>query len=267
MLEFAEVRAEVMRPGQIRQRRKKVDVAFLPIGTLEWHGIHGPIGTDGMIPHHICCVAALEKLDGGGVVFPPLVYGTPRDSFHMDKRDGVLPLAASAYDTTDQQVRGNWAHGGADIQEQWLTYQRLLRMTLEQIAGFGFRSIYICTGHAPLCHFVRPVAIAFSRASAMTGLPVTVDWGNGLEQAGVPLDHAGKGETSLMMAICSASVDLSEIERSPQYKGIGAGTDALVATAGQGRNWIEASAAVVGREAKWLFENYPLLPDRHKHRR
>ena len=96
----------------------------------------------------------------------------------------------------------------------------------------------------------------------MAGQAVTVDCGGEFDAAGLSGDHAGKWETSLMMAVDPAMVDLGEIERNPDYKGVGAGTDAIESTAEQGKAWIEACAAAIAEEARWLVENYPKLPDR-----
>ena len=175
MGEDTEVRFEWMRPHQVRECRQKADVAFLPLGSLEWHGIQNPLGTDALKAHHICCAAA-RKL-GGGAVFPPLIWGLPKDSFYTGIADGVIDKAAEAFGTEVERVRGFAEHGGLDLQEQWLSYQRLVRMCLEQIAAFGFRSIYICSGHNPLVHWAKPVAITFARASRMAGQLVTLDWG------------------------------------------------------------------------------------------
>ena len=40
------VRYERLRPAQIVARREACPVAYLPIGTIEWHGEHNPVGLD-----------------------------------------------------------------------------------------------------------------------------------------------------------------------------------------------------------------------------
>ena len=71
------VEFERMRPGQIRTCRELADIAFLPLGALEWHGLQAPVGTDGLKSHDICCRAARRL--GGGAVFPPVYHGLPGD--------------------------------------------------------------------------------------------------------------------------------------------------------------------------------------------
>lgn len=271
-----------MRPREARECREKADVAFLPLGPLEWHGVQNALGLDPVKMHGICCLAA-RKL-GGGAVFPPLIFGIPRDSFIVcggaprspaakGPSDGPLgpaahlEAAAGVLGTSREVIQGAARHGGMDVQEQWLFYQRLLRMSLETIAGFGFRSIYLCSGHAPLVHWSRPVALAFSRATMMAGRVVTTDWGGEGDAAGLRVDHGGKWETSLMMALEPDTVDLGEFARSPGHRGVGCNPNAEEATRAQGLQWAEACAEGIAREARWLAEHYPELPPRHQHLR
>lgn len=266
MNDSLEVRFDHMRPRQIRECREKADIAFLPLGALEWHGLHNAVGLDAVKAHHICCIAA-RKL-GGGAVFPSLAWGLPRDSFFVDtvSQEITSPVAA-AYGTATETVKGFAPHGGMDMQEQWLFYQRLLRMSLEQIAAFGFRSIYILAGHMPLVNFIKPVALTFARASRMAGHPITIDWGGEGDAAGLRADHAGRWETSLMMALEPASVDLEELARNPEYVGVGSNTNAVESNREQGEEWIETCTDAIAAESRWLIENYPQLPPRHGHLR
>ena len=256
-----EVQFERMRPEQIRTCRQQWDIAFLPLGALEWHGVHNPIGTDALKAHHICCTAA-RKL-GGGAVFPSLVWGVPRDSFYVGTSSTLGEISepvAAALGTEVARLRGTAQHGGMDVQEQWLFYQRLLRMSLEQIAGFGFRSVYVCVGHNPLIHWARPVAVTFTRATQMSGYPVTVDCGDEFDATKLSGDHGGKWETSLMMATDATLVDLDTILRRPEDQIVGADADAVEATREQGNRWVEACATAMADKARMLVEHYPQVP-------
>lgn len=260
-----ESRLEYMRPHQLKACRAAADIAFLPLGILEWHGLQNPLGLDGTKAHEMCLIAAREL--GGGAVCPPLIWGVPRDSFNVGISGPTAAPIAEALGVEPKRWRGFALHGGMDVQEQWLFYQRLLRMTLEHIAGFGFRSIYICSGHGPFIHFIEPVCCAFTRASQLADCTVTTDWGGGLEAAGIRGDHAGKVETSIMIAIDRESVDLTTLESQPEYRGIGAGADADQSTAEQGQQWLEACGKAMAEEARWLVNHYPKLPARHQHLR
>jgi creatinine amidohydrolase/Fe(II)-dependent formamide hydrolase-like protein len=147
-----------------------------------------------------------------------------------------------------------------DEQEQWLNYQRLVRMALEQIASYGFKSIYICTGHNPLIHWARPVAVAFARMSWMAGQAVTLHCGGEFDGTDLHGDHGGKWETSLTMAIDESIVDLDELRDRKDYQFIGCGDNALESTAKQGAAWIDTCAAAIAAEARWMVDNHPQLP-------
>ncbi len=61
-----EKRFHMLRPEQIIEQRDKCPVAYIPLGTLEWHGLHNPIGADGLQAEEL----ALRCANQGGVVFP-----------------------------------------------------------------------------------------------------------------------------------------------------------------------------------------------------
>jgi creatinine amidohydrolase len=261
-MDMSEVCIDRMRPAQIANCRHKADVAFLPLGAIEWHGVHNPQGVDAIKAHHICCEAA-RKL-GGGAVFPALVWGVPRDSFFMNKLSSHGDLSepiSRGLGAEHARLNGLGPHGGMDVQEQWLFYQRLVRMSLEQIASYGFKSIYIVTGHNPLIYWAKPVAIAFARASWMAGHAVNVDCGSESDAAGLNLtDHGGKWETSITMAIDPDTVDLDELKQHEDYQFIGCGEDALESTAQQGAQWIDTCTDAIARDARWLADHHPDLP-------
>jgi creatinine amidohydrolase len=73
MIDFASVRAELLAPHQIESRLAERSVVYVPVGSLEYHQEHLPIGLDALNAHGVCLATALEH---GGVVLPPLFYGT-----------------------------------------------------------------------------------------------------------------------------------------------------------------------------------------------
>ena len=71
----SEVRYHMLRPGGIIKRREECPVAYIPIGTLEWHGVHNCVGADTLQAEGLAILCAQK---GGGLVFPPLYYGESR---------------------------------------------------------------------------------------------------------------------------------------------------------------------------------------------
>ena len=63
-----EVRFQYLRPGQIVERRNECPVVYIPLGTLEWHGLHNPIGADALQAEELAIRCARK----GGVAFPPV---------------------------------------------------------------------------------------------------------------------------------------------------------------------------------------------------
>ena len=66
---------EELLPEEYVQRIKEMPVAYLPLGTLEWHGPHMPLGADGIQSKELF-VRVAEKI--GGVVLPMLFMGPDR---------------------------------------------------------------------------------------------------------------------------------------------------------------------------------------------
>lgn len=60
-----EVRYHMLRLAQIVARREDCPIAYIPIGTLEWHGVHNPVGADTLQAEGIA-IRCAEK--GGGLV-------------------------------------------------------------------------------------------------------------------------------------------------------------------------------------------------------
>ena len=62
---MGKVRYEEMLPHEIRTAREERALAYLPLGTLEWHGPQNAVGLDGLKAHALCCEFAAEH---GGLV-------------------------------------------------------------------------------------------------------------------------------------------------------------------------------------------------------
>lgn len=60
---------EELTPGEFRERMAVAPIAYLPLGTIEWHGEHMPLGSDGIQPFEFFREVAAEV---GGIVLPAL---------------------------------------------------------------------------------------------------------------------------------------------------------------------------------------------------
>ncbi|MBM4049279.1 MAG: creatininase family protein, partial [Planctomycetes bacterium] len=66
------VRYEEMFPDEVEAALKKASVAYVPLGSLEWHGPHIAMGNDTLKIHAVCVRIAKRT---GGVVLPPTFWG------------------------------------------------------------------------------------------------------------------------------------------------------------------------------------------------
>ena len=78
---MTEVRYHLLRPEQIVAQRRECPVAYIPLGVLEWHGLHNPVGADGLQAEGLAVLCAQK---GGGLVFPTLYYGESRTEMLVD---------------------------------------------------------------------------------------------------------------------------------------------------------------------------------------
>jgi len=111
----------------------KKKIAYVPIGTLEWHGNHLPIETDYLVAVKICEI--LAKKDKG-YVLPPIYLGTDQERKVNNKKyigmDGKL----------GKELRGSLYY----VKPQLL--YSILKSLVENLSRQGFKKIYIVTGHA-----------------------------------------------------------------------------------------------------------------------
>src|SRR3972149_6065830 len=72
---------EDLTPSEFSARLEVCPVASLPLGTLEWHGLHLPLGSDGIQSQEF-----FERLaaEAGGIVLPKLFIGPDFDTLIND---------------------------------------------------------------------------------------------------------------------------------------------------------------------------------------
>lgn len=244
-----EVRYERLRPHEIVAAREACPAAYVPVGTIEWHGVHNPVGLDTMKIYGICrrCAQA-----GGGLVFPPLFYGENREEALLEANPDTGPLIAEAMHLPE----GTFAPGymKRSPAEQSFAYHRLLLHILREVKSLGFRVIVLAAGHYPLLDHARAAACVFHQEQRGRG-PRAIPWVfTGYElvcdrfpDAG---DHGGKWETSLMMALDRERVDLSQLHRPRPDRLLGAGLTAYESTVEFGEQALRAIVEKVTAEVR-----------------
>lgn len=216
-----EVQYERMRPRQVVAAREACPVAYLPLGTIEWHGYHNPLGLDTIKAHALAVRCARA---GGGLVFPPLWYGESREEGLMEAGAADRDQIASAMNLPMQ----NFAPGYMRVtpQQQYENYQRLLLHCMYQVQSLGFKVIVFVAGHYPLIDHARAACCLFHQARWNGKRAQSIGWaftGYELVQDEFPTagDHAGFWETSLMLALDPSLSDLSELPANPSEKPVG----------------------------------------------
>ena len=111
-------RLEELRPDELSEIVLQSPVAFWPLGLLEHHGWHLPVGYDGIKAQRICARVADRT---GGVLLPTMW----------------------------------WGGGGGHDSFKWTFYQSeeaassILVHTVEKLIEYGFSAIVLLAGHYP----------------------------------------------------------------------------------------------------------------------
>jgi len=130
---------EELRPDEFLERLRRCPIAYLPLGTLEWHGRHLPLGADGLQARGVFELLARRV---GGVVMPMLFLGP--DSAHVGQ-DGKTYVGMDIFSFEDghpQQLAGSAYHIGEDL------FKALLDTILHNLARAGFQ-VVVGHGHWP----------------------------------------------------------------------------------------------------------------------
>lgn len=182
---------EELCPAEFQERLAACPVAYLPLGTLEWHGPHLPLGADGIQSQELFVRVARQA---GGIVLPKLFLGPDRfyhdpqrELYGMDLYTGgtIVPysmqqLPGSAYWLPDEEYRSMILRIGANLSRA------------------GFR-VLVAHGHGPSTHqfaaLKEELKVRYGLIG-MTAFDVLED-----ETLRYQNDHAAANETSITMAV------------------------------------------------------------------
>lgn len=193
-------RFELLRPAEIVAEKQRCPVIYLPLGPLEWHGPHLPLGVDPLRAYHAALGAAEQT---GGVVLPPFFWGTERErspemlrsiGFQGDEHIVGMDFPANSMKSLY-------------CAEEFLAL--LVRHLLDLLIEREYRIIALVSGHgaenqiATLTRLTteynaeRPVTVVYAFVGPSDAEGET-NWG-----------HADAEETSVMMHLYPGSVDLT----------------------------------------------------------
>ena len=256
-----EVRYQYLRPAEAVARRTECPVVYIPIGTLEWHGPHNPLGADTLQAEELAVRCA--RL-GGGLVFPPLYFGESRT-------EGLMESNAADREAISAEMRLDAQNFTPERflfseQQQNENYQRLLLHILNQAETLGFQVAIMLAGHYPLVDHARAACLVYNRHVRTAGRLLCYATSDYLHLTGrheCAGDHAGGWETSHCMAIDSGLVDLTLLpEKGEKLVGAGGRMAPQDATAEFGNRIFDEAAEIVVREALHRLR-HPGLYKRH----
>jgi creatinine amidohydrolase len=228
---LTERRYERLHPAELRAAVERAPIAFVPVGTLEFHGEHLPFGVDSFEAHALCLRAAELA---GGVVLPSVYLAS-----------GCLDLPFTL--SFEPELVHAWV--GA---------------TVDRLADRGFTVVVVLTGHGPLDlnHLLKRVCVeAEERHSGLAAYALCWLELNAARltepEAGEPtcVDHAARVETSWMLALEPDLVRLDRLPDDPEAATVGVygRNPRFTASADFGERQIAAAAELLAARAGELL--------------
>jgi creatinine amidohydrolase len=233
-------------PTDFRTRIAEAPIAYLPLGTLEWHGEHLPLGSDGMQSSSFMKDLAREA---GGIVLPMLYLGpdmmTSKDEQELYGMDFWLSLEEGKSYMAPQQLDGSSYWVPDDL------FHQIMEHSIKQLVRAGFK-IIVAHGHGPS---TRHVIDHWKEWEEKYNVLIYTCWSwnirgeNDLKSSeisdreglGIMTDHAAMNETSLMMFYYPDLVKMEQLSPdTAQWPLAVAGRDPrLYASAEQGQRAVE----------------------------
>lgn len=199
---------EELSAPEFQQAMAETSLVYFTVGSMEFHGRQLPLGMDTIHVHEFCLQAAART---GGVVLPPTYWG------------------ACGHE--------GWP-GSLLIRER--TLRALVRDVLALLADQGVKLVVVSTGHYPSRQGVTMTELAREAMKKRPETRVLALDPFTAHPENVPCDHAGKVETSLMLALRPELVHMRELEGGEEaFAGIA--RDAVEATPEYGSKYFNAS--------------------------
>ncbi len=172
---------ERLRPQQIKTALAERSLIYLPLGTIEWHCHHLPVGLDGLTAHGLC-LAAAEKT--GGLVWPVLYYGTGG---------------------------GHAAFPWTVMMPERVEIEALLTQTVRRLGEMGVQEVLLFSGHFA-DEQLQMIDEMAQDWNAKCSLPMVKAFAvNRADVPSFPPDHAGLFETTLLDGLSEGLIDLPSL--------------------------------------------------------
>lgn len=198
---------EELSSSQLSRALDAMSLVYVPIGSLEFHGPHLPLGLDTIHAYEFCLQMA-QRI--GGIVMPPTYWG----------------------------VCGHEGWTGSLLVSKE-TYRALMSDILRLLALQGVKLVVVMTGHYPAVQGKMVEDLAQEAMQKDPSFKVLVLDPFGINPSSEKAEHAGKIETSLMLAIRPDLVHMDTLGAGTDFKGIA--KDCVAGTKEFGDEYFRAS--------------------------
>ena len=203
-------------PNKFRTRIAEAPIAYLPLGTLEWHSEHLPLGADGLQSFEFMKVLAKEA---GGIVLPMLYLGPDtlimKDGKELHGVDHIISIPKTKEYFPAQQLDGSCYRVSNDL------FDQIVENSVKLLARAGFK-IIVAHGHGPST--VR-VINNWQEWEEKYNVKIYTCWSWNVrgeydkegdkksqeEGIGIMTDHAAQNETSLLMYFYLELVEMDKL--------------------------------------------------------
>ena len=169
---------EELKPSELEKEIRNNPIAYWPLGLIEHHGWHLPIGFDGIKAYQFCRKLA-EK--NGGLILPTMWWG---------------------------------GGGGHDV-FKWTHYQDLsaaqniLETTARQMLDYGIKILILFAGHYPWQKLLDNVVESLRETYPDTLILAGTEMSICEEDSNILGDHAAKEETSWGLSLFPEHIDIN----------------------------------------------------------
>lgn len=193
-----ERRAAYLRPDELRAELAQNALVYLPLGPMEWHAPHLPVGTD---PIHAEQAALAASQLTGGLVYPTLYWGTERE-----RSPQILDWIGLKRD--DWVVGMDFVPGGLPSHYAYEdVFGLVVREQLRLIFRWPVKLVVIISGHGATNHLqvLERLAAEYSAENhkVLVVLPFVSD-----QQGVMRVGHASRIETSTMLHLTPERVKI-----------------------------------------------------------
>lgn len=231
-----------LRPAEFRKRLASKALAYLPLGTLEWHGEHLPLGADA-IQSEALMIEAAKRF--GGIVLPPIFLGPDRRTETADQKY-LVGMDTAMSTQPHQQLTGS---------AYWVSqpyFVSLIESILSQLKRAGFKMVF-ADGHGPSrktwCSNLRRWEEKFGMNLYGITESLRSRWP-------YMTDHAARNETSITAFVQPELVDVSVFTQQEKSPLLGVnGEHPYLASAEEGKRLFEEALVMVGELVNRINES------------